>query len=293
MMASWDHPDMDGVLCMSLPSLRLDASWQPTRDALHAYARVLGGIRQALTPKQRHWAHACLFVSAEGLTTSPIPLGARDAFELIMALRDPYVGVIRSSGERQRIPLSGQSATELYDAIQRLIAPLAGRLELAPELLGTQVHALDPEAVARFGEALTQTDLVFKRFAGELRRGATSVQFWPHNFDLAVMWLSGRAVPGVDEDDEDNGDERMNFGLSTGDASIPEPYYYATAYPLPAELPMTDLPPGARWHTTGWQGAVLPYEALMDTEDPSGRLLEFLKYTQAAGRRLMTPAGYD
>jgi hypothetical protein len=40
-------------------SLQLD-EWQETRDALQSYARVVGKIRQALTPPQKHWWHVSL-----------------------------------------------------------------------------------------------------------------------------------------------------------------------------------------------------------------------------------------
>ena len=95
----------------------------------------------------------------------------------------------------------------------------------------------DIEAVTRFWRALSQLDLLFKQFSGELRRGAGAVRLWPHHFDLAMMWLTGRLIPGQDPDNEDYADERMNFGFSTGDATVPEPYLYATAYPLPPEMP--------------------------------------------------------
>lgn len=35
------------------PPLAL-ADWQETRDTIHQYARVLGKIRQALAPRQKH-----------------------------------------------------------------------------------------------------------------------------------------------------------------------------------------------------------------------------------------------
>jgi hypothetical protein len=65
----------------------------------------------------------------------------------------------------------------------------------------------------------------------------------------------------------------MNFGFSTGDDSIAEPYLYATAYPLPPELPHAELPPGARWQTEGRA----PYFTGLVGSRPLRNVLSFLR----------------
>jgi hypothetical protein len=111
----------------------------------------------------------------------------------------------------------------------------------------------------------------------ELPGETSPVQFWPHNFDLAVMWLTGRKVPGMDPEDEERSDQQMAFGLSTGDTGTPDAYLYVTAYPWPADLVEKTLPEGAEWHTEGWKGALLPYASLASSEDQEARLLDFYR----------------
>jgi hypothetical protein len=82
-------------------------------------------------------------------------------------------------------------------------------------------------------------------------------------------------------------DEQMNFGFSTGDGGIPEPYFYATAYPLPAALPGAPLPEGVVWHNQGWQGAVLRYAALVEDTNAGERLVNYWRVVQQAGMALM------
>jgi Family of unknown function (DUF5996) len=53
------------------------AEWQPTHDTLHMWMQMVGKTRLALAPRQNHWWHVPLYVTARGLTTSPIPFGAR------------------------------------------------------------------------------------------------------------------------------------------------------------------------------------------------------------------------
>jgi hypothetical protein len=73
--------------------------------------------------------------------------------------------------------------------------------------------------------------------------------------------LPGEEEPGM-------ADEQMAFGFSTGDESVPDAYFYVTAYPWQDELMQAPLPEGARWQQEGWRGALLPYETLQQQEDP-------------------------
>ena len=57
------------------------SEWQDTRDTLHMWTQVLGKIRLALAPHVNHWWQTTLYVTARGLTTSPIPYEDR-LFEL-------------------------------------------------------------------------------------------------------------------------------------------------------------------------------------------------------------------
>ena len=79
----------------------------------------------------------------------------------------------------------------------------------------------------------------------------------------------------------------MNFGFVTGDEGIAEPYFYATAYSTPTEFTSQALPEGAYWHTAGWTGAILPYAALTQADDPQALLLDFLRMAHQAGARFM------
>jgi hypothetical protein len=276
---------------VDFPDISL-TTWQRTRDQLHDYSKLLGAVRSVLTPPQRHWGHLSLFVSSAGLTTSPIPAGP-GTFELILDLRRHELAVEASGGEAAHFRLHGQSAERLGADLRAFLGSLGIHPELDHDLIGRSDGVYDAQAVERYWRALAQLDVLFKRFSGELRSGAGTVRLWPHHFDLATVWLSGRCVPGQDVDDEDYADERMNFGFSTGDDSIPDPYLYATAYPLPPELPHAELPRGASWQTRGWQGAVLLYAELVGVADAHELVLTFLRGMQDLGTRYMTPVSYE
>ena len=52
------------------------------------------------------------------------------------------------------------------------------------------------------------------------------------------------------------------MGLSPGDSSYGEPYFYVTPWPYPDSPAPPPLPAGAAWHRTGWFGAVLTATAI-------------------------------
>lgn len=268
------------------PALPL-AEWQPTRRTLHGYAQVVGALRATLAPRQKHSAHRSLRAAAAGLTTTPIPWGDQ-TFEILLDLTRHQVVVTTSRGAEWRQPLRGQSQSTFTD---ELLAGLAAAgvpadFDRSP-VSGAEPGPYDPAAVGRFWQVLSQVDQVLKRFRGELRAETGDVQLWPHGFDLAMLWFSGRLVPGQDPRVPRDADEQMNFGFSTGDGGIPEPYFYATAYPLPAELPNTPLPAGVVWHNQGWNGAVMRYAHLVGAEDAEAQLLNYFRTVQQAGARLM------
>jgi len=77
----------------------------------------------------------------------------------------------------------------------------------------------------------------------------------------------------------------MNFGFAFGDAGIPEPYFYVTAYPLPDALPELDLPDGTVWQSDGFSGAVLLYRRLLEEKDPHHYLVSLWNDLLTAGSR--------
>src|SRR5688500_17391421 len=53
------------------------AAWKDTCATLHLWTQIVGKIRLTQTPWLNHSWHVTLYVSARGLTTSPVPFGGR------------------------------------------------------------------------------------------------------------------------------------------------------------------------------------------------------------------------
>ena len=266
-----------------LPYAELPTALAP----VHTYAKFLGQVRRALTPSQKHWYHASLRIAVNGLTTTPIPAPGF-TFDMLLDLVRHELVITTSRGDQMRRALQGQPAQEFCDVGLGLLEGMGITPEIDRTLFAdTMEYVYAAQPIQTYFQALVQTDTVLKEFKSGLREETGPVQFWPHHFDLAVLWFSGRLVPGTDPADPEYADEQMNFGFSPGDQSIPNPYFYATAYPTPDGLTDVELPAGAYWHTEGWTGAVMTYESVLSSDDPTGALLGFLRTVQNAGATLM------
>jgi len=78
------------------PTLSL-AEWKETHDTLHMWMQIVGKTRLALAPGENHWWHVPLYVTARGLSTSPIPYRSL-AFEVHFDLIDHRLVVNTSDG---------------------------------------------------------------------------------------------------------------------------------------------------------------------------------------------------
>ena len=271
---------------LSLPDISL-AEWRDTRDTLHQYARLAGKIRAAMTPRHKHWRHITLHAAATGLTTTPMPANGK-TLELLLDCIWRCFTLKSSYGEEQHVQFQGQSIRGVCDDLVAALLSLGASPDFDRSAFSDSGPAVyDTDAVVRFWHTFAWIDGVFKRFKGELREESGPVHVFPHHFDLSLKWFSGRTVPGADRDDEESADELMTFGFHTGDDSVPEAYFYVTAYPQPLELVDMSLPAGAYWHTEGFTGAVMRYETVRAAADPASALLNFLRSVQAAGARAM------
>src|SRR5258708_23744977 len=87
------------------PELPL-AAWRETYDTLHLWTQIVGKIRFARSPWLNHSWHVALYVTARGLTTSPIPDGI-STFQIDFDFIDHVLRVSDSDGGERRVALRG------------------------------------------------------------------------------------------------------------------------------------------------------------------------------------------
>jgi len=90
--------------------------WQPTCETLHLWTQIVGKIRLAQTPWQIHSWHATLYVTARGLTTSPIPYET-GAFQIDFDFVEHVLIIRTSSGAARTLPLQAESVAAFHSRL--------------------------------------------------------------------------------------------------------------------------------------------------------------------------------
>ena len=194
---------MTGQSASPWPELSYGA-WADTRATLHLWTQVVGKIRLEQTPWLNHSWHVPLYVTASGLTTSPIPYGAR-SFEIAFDFIEHSLDVAVSDGARRRIPLRPETVADFYERVMSALAELGLAIAINEnpcEIAGAipfsqddKHNSYDREYVRRFWDVLVQSDRVLKRFRTRFIGKTSPVHFFWASFDLAVTRFSGRSAP--------------------------------------------------------------------------------------------------
>jgi hypothetical protein len=277
------------------------ANWQPltrprasevedTRKQLHWAAQLISALGNTLCDARSDYSHTNLEWSAthDGLLSQ-----ASDTSPSLRALlRFPSVSVelLREQGGGVHevvatIPLVGRRFDEALGLLAAAVAQQLGRdeLELVRPRHELPEHRVDPDGAADpFGgwkpHALIELTRWFTngdRALRELRRHdarASEVRCWPHHFDIATLLVVER------EDSADPHSEvtrSLGVGMTPGDGSYADAYWYVTPWPYPASPELPPLDGGGIWHKDGWVGAVLTSTALRNPQ--AERFIEFLR----------------
>lgn len=258
---------------IEFPSLDI-ATLSDTRDALHAYSKIPGAWIRTCRARRKHWWHISLRPSLDGLTTGVV-YGETVNFEIELNLRASSLSARTSNGRSQEIELHGQSAAEVDTVLRAFLFDAGIAAEAAPDIDADSrgFAGYSPAEAQKLGRALAGVSAVLTELRAGVREETSPLGLWPHHFDLALLWLPGEKIPGQDPADEEYADVQMNFGFAFGDELVNEPYFYATAYPLPENFPATGLSAGAEWLRDGFSGMVWRYADLLETADPGAALL--------------------
>src|SRR2546423_14489352 len=99
----------------SWPELPLEA-WADTYGTLHMWTQIVGKVRLALTPKVNHWWSVPLYISARGLTTSPMPYDSR-VLEIEFDFIDHKLRIQVNDGRTREVPLVPRSVADFYQEV--------------------------------------------------------------------------------------------------------------------------------------------------------------------------------
>jgi hypothetical protein len=276
------------------PPLPLD-QWRPTMDTLHMWTQIVGKTSLALAPMQNHWWQVTLHVTPRGLATLPLPW-ENLTFDIEFDFLDHVLVVRGSNGERRTMSLSPRSVADFYQEyvstlssldVHPHIRPVPVEVETAIPFAEDQVHAAyDAEAAQRHWRILLDADRVLRRFHGRFMGKASPVHFFWGSFDLAMTRFSGRPAPrhrGGAPNCPDHvmveaySRECASFGFWPGGGVMPEPAFYAYAYPEPGGFADAHARPAGASYARELGEFILPYEGVRSAADPDQLILDFFQ----------------
>ena len=278
--------------------------WKDTAITLHMWTQIIGKIRLTLTPWTNHSWHVTLYVTARGLTTSPIPHDS-STFEIRFDFIDHQLRILKSDGAGRTIELKPQSVAEFYRTVMKTLSDLAlpVTINTMPNEIADPVpfdqdeehHSYDREYANRFWRVLVQSDRVFKEFRSRFCGKCSPVHFFWGSFDLAVTRFSGRPAPphpgGVPHlpdaiTREAYSQEVSSLGFWPGNAAMPVPVFYSYAYPEPPGFSEAKVQPDAAYYEPKLREFILAYDGVRNAEKPDQVLLDFAQGAYDAASQL-------
>jgi hypothetical protein len=275
------------------------AEWSATRDTLHMWTQIVGKVRLALSPLTNHWWEVPLYVSARGLTTSPIPypLGI---FEVEFDFIDHVLRIVTSRGETKTMNLVPKSVARFYEEFMNHLASLGIEVKMWPMPVevpnpirfdrDTTHDSYDPQYANRFWRILATVDTILKEFRARFIGKASPVHFFWGSFDLAATRFSGRRAPerpGADAmTREAYSHEVSSVGWWPGNGGFDAPMFYAYAAPEPPGFRESKVRPAQAFYNAQISECLLPYDAVRAANDPAAALLEFAQSTYEAAANL-------
>ncbi len=285
------------------PPLPLE-EWADTFATLHMWLQIVGKIRLVQSPWLNHSWHVTSYVTASGLTTSPIPYGDR-TFQLDFDFMDHQLIVQTSDGPNGHVLLRPQSVAAFYANLMAEMSRLGLHVtikrkpnEVADPIRFDQdeTHrAYDGEYANRFWRILVQADRILKDFRARFAGKASPVHFFWGGSDLAVTRFSGRPAPahpgGVPNladwvTREAYSHEVSSCGFWPGSGAVAYPAFYSYAYPEPAGFADAAVRPEGAFYSNDFREFILPYDVVRQSASPDDTLLEFLQTTYVAAADL-------
>jgi Family of unknown function (DUF5996) len=286
------------------PELVLE-EWQDTLATLHMWTQIVGKIRLEMTPLVNHWWNVPLYVSARGLTTSPMTYQDR-IFEIEFDFIDHTLRIQCSDGSLATLDLRPQTVADFYEEVMEALHGLGIDVKIwtmpvevpspfsavreAIHFEQDQTHkSYDSEYANRFWRALVSIDDVFKEFRSRFIGKVSPVHFWWGSFDHAVTRFSGRPAPPREGADritlEAYSHEVISHGFWPGGNGI-EAAFYSYAAPEPAALGEQSIQPAAAFYSKDMNEFLMTYDAVRQSPSPENALMDFCQSTYEAAADL-------
>ena len=281
------------------PALPL-AEWKDTYATLHMWTQVVGKIRLALSPPINHFWGTTFYVTARGLTTSPMPY-RRGTVEINFNFIAHTLEIVTSLGETRSFRLVPRTVAEFYFELMSALHSLGidAKVWTMPVEVPRPVRfnldqahsSYDSEYAHRFWQILVSVSTVLWEFRSGFIGKASPVHFFWGSFDLAATRFSGRPAPERPDADfitkEAYSREVISHGFWPGDGEvIKDAAFYAYAAPEPTGFRDQRVIPSRAFYSGEKNEFFLMYDDVRLAHSPEQALMEFCQSTYEAGANL-------
>ena len=160
-------------------------------------------------------------------------------------------------------------------------SPVPHPYELPPAAAAIATYSTDgmSRELASLAAWFALADFVLLDFAeahADIRPGPSPVRCWAHHFDIATY-------VSLEAGDAESA-RAVGVGLSPGDESYEQPYFYVNPWPRLDANDLPDLPGLGHWHREGFVGAILTGTELLAAPDLAEGAADFVAKAFSIGR---------
>ena len=243
-----DWPPLGDVTAAQLREVRLQ---------VHHAVQALAAFGQAFAPEQPDDSHRSIDWDVEGQCFWS--QASEDGTRVALNFQPLELKLFPAGDPGPSLRLMGTTLKTLRAWLDRSVSEVDGRGEEhidwpeydMPEHRVTQGIPFEPlprgqkslaawftRATAAIGDAVSGDET------------ASVLRTWPHHFDIA-------SLKTLEQDDSGAPLRTVGVGLSPGDHTFDEPYFYVLPWPAPEPEGLPEFEGPGRWHTDGWVGLVL------------------------------------
>jgi len=263
------------------------------RLLLHHAGQLAAAPGASLLPPSPDDSHPNLGWDEERQALAGRPIESAGSVRAALRPRDLSLLVLDGAGKiLEAIALPGRTLTDALQDLQSAIERAGeGSIEAALALPGYELphHPVVDGApfpvASEMQEAWSELAGWFAGGHAVLSRlrsrepGASEVRCWPHHFDIATLIVRATGEDGSPT-------QTVGAGLSPGDDSYGEPYWYVSPWPYPGSGELPPLEGGGHWHREGFTAAILPASRLIEASDRAGAIESYFASAIAASARI-------
>lgn len=246
----------------------LVADFAQVRKKNHSIAKVIGKFREKLVEPIAKNDNLWLTIVKQGFCTPP--MADFNELEIGCDIEKMIIEIADEGGKYESFGVIGKTQSAISAEIARVLTEKFG----VNSAVSSQdfddskaIEIAESDAKDFLAQFVNYSELL-KAFHKSIQNGVkTNICLWPHHFDNAFKWFSGRKI--------DEQDEQMGIGVSNGDETYELPYVYMTLWPALRKTNTLEIPDGAVLHDYGWSGLILPYESVLEmkTEEEQASLI--------------------